>query len=76
MDKAVLYSVDRTENEWVILVDDTGNSHQVLISDFSAAVRVGDLFTCENGVYVPQQKETEKRRNYALSLQEKLRRKN
>ena len=70
------YSVDRVEGDIVVLVDDDGYSHPISSQDLPADVCGGDVLILQDGVYVRDQEETQSRRSYVQSLQEKLRRKN
>lgn len=69
------YSVDRVENGIAVLVDDRGDSHPVSLADLPDDVRCGDMMCLLDGVYQRDDEETQARRAYVLSLQQKLRRK-
>lgn len=70
------YSVDRIEGNAAVLVDDDGRSVSVPVSQLPEAVVAGDILSLKDGVYSLNTAETEVRRAHALSLQNKLRRKN
>ena len=71
----VKYSVDRFEGDVAVLVDDDGHSCPVPVAILPADIRCGDVLNFHEGVYTRDAVETDVRRSYALSLQEKLRRK-
>lgn len=69
------YSVDRMENGIAVLVDDQGGSYPVSLGDLPEDIQCGDMVCLQDGVYLRDDEETQARRAYALSLQQKLRRK-
>lgn len=69
------YSVDRVENGIAVLVDDQGDSHPVSLADLPEDIHCGDVVCLQDGVYLRDDEETQARRAYVLSLQQKLRRK-
>ena len=71
----MVYSIDRIEGDVVVLVDDDGHSIPVSLSALPSSVACGDVLRMQDGVYVLDTDETQARRSYAFSLQEKLRRK-
>ena len=72
----VKYSVDRIEGDIVVLVGDDDCSHPVSASNLPVDVCCGDVLILQDGAYVHDREETQSRRSYVQSLQEKLRRKN
>ena len=71
----MVYSIDRIEGDVAVLVDDDGHSIPVSLSALPPSVVCGDVLRMQDGVYILAADETQARRSYALSLQEKLRRK-
>jgi len=76
LDEKRTYSVDRLEGDKAILVDDDGHNHTVLVSDLPEPVATGDILQWRDGMYYRNQAETDARRVYVSSLQDKLRRRN
>ncbi len=76
MEKKHVYSVDRFEDDVAVLVDEEGHSVCVAVSQLPAAVQCGDVLVWQKDAYHYDRDETETRRSYVQSLQEKLRRKN
>ena len=72
----MLYSIDRIEGDIAVLVDDDGKTIPVSLSALPETVRPGDILRMQESGYALVPDETEVRRSYAVSLQEKLRRKN
>lgn len=75
MSDASTYSVDRIEGDVAVLVDDTGHSVPVPVSQLPASICVGDVLRLRNGIYEPDRAETDARRSLVLSLQDKIRKK-
>ena len=71
----VKYSVERFEGDVAVLVDDDGHGCPVPVAILPADIHCGDVLALRDGVYMRDAAETDARRSYALSLQEKLRRK-
>lgn len=70
-----MYSVDRVEGNVAVLVDDDGQSHPMPLTDLPAGTCVGDVLRLQDGAYIRDLTETNTRRAYVQSLQDKLRRK-
>jgi hypothetical protein len=70
----MLYSVDRFEGEYAVLVDENEDKLDVLRSLLPAGVRVGDMLRLMDGVYVLDNDAARARREQILRLQNKLRR--
>ncbi len=71
-----MYSVDRIEGEYAVLVGDSGPELPVLLAELPEGVREGNVLRLEDGVYRTDATEEQHRRSQILSLQDKLRRKN
>ena len=67
------YSIDRIEGDVAVLVDDDTKVLHVPLSALPDSAQCGDVLYREDGAYCVDVVETEKRRAYVLSLQEKLR---
>ncbi len=70
----MLYSVDRFEGDVAVLVDDAGNSRDILRGMLPDNVRTGDVLQELDGVFVWNRTATETRRARILQLQNALRR--
>lgn len=68
------YSVDRIESDQAILVDEEGYSHPVPLLDLPTDIKAGDMLRWKDNGYHMDERTTQERRSYVLSLQEKLRR--
>lgn len=75
MSDVCTYSVDRIEGDAAVLVDDDGHSVPVPVSMLPASIRCGDVLRMQDGVYELDRAETDVRRSFALSLQDKIRKK-
>lgn len=71
-----IYSVDRIEGTYAVLVGDDGDDCSVLLTDLPEGMKEGAVVRLENGAYALDESEQQSRRSRVLSLQEKLRRKN
>ena len=69
------YSVDRIEGDVVVLMDDDGHSVHITLSELPDSAGTGSILRLQEDRYVLDAAETDARRSYVLSLQEKLRRK-
>ena len=69
------YSVDRIEGDVVVLVDDAGHNVLISRSELPDSAGTGSILRLQGENYILDEAETEARRSYVLSLQEKLRRK-
>ena len=69
------YSLDRFEEDLVVLEDDDEQTLTVPRAQLPAAARPGDVLAKEGDRYVPAPDETARRRDEIRRLQEKLRRK-
>ena len=68
------YSVDRIESDLAILVDEEENSYPVPLLELPTDIKVGDMLRWQDDCYCLDERMTQERRSYVLSLQEKLRR--
>ena len=75
MTGARTYSVDRIEGDVAVLVDDDGHSVPVPVSQLPASVISGDVLRLQDGIYELDRTETDARRSFVLSLQDKIRKK-
>ena len=71
----MIYSVDRIEGAYAVLVGETEPDLSVLLSDLPECVKEGTVLRLQDGVYVLDVEEQQRRRTRILALQEKLRRK-
>jgi len=69
-----VYSFDRLEAEWAVLVDDEGVSLSVPLTALPPHAQPGDMLRREGEDFLPLPDETQVRRQRALELQERLRR--
>jgi len=67
----MFFSVDRFEGEYVVLVTDNGEVIREKMSDFSMAMREGDIFIIENETYVRCESEAEARKRFVRSWMKK-----
>lgn len=72
----MLYSLDRLEGAWAVLVDEEGESRNVPRTALPEDVAEGDMFREQDGAFVPDVAAAEARRAAILRLQQKLREKN
>ncbi len=49
----MIYSVDRIEGEYIVLVSDDGEARKENRNRFSCEIREGDVFLCENETFIP-----------------------
>ena len=70
----MIFTIDRIVEDVVVLEDENGDTVTVSVETLPA-VRAGDVLRLENGVYTVLDNETEKRRNAAFALEQKLRQK-
>ena len=70
----MIFTVDRIVENVVILEDENGDTLTVSVETLPA-VRAGDVLEYRNGVYTVSVTETEKRRQAAISLEQKLKQK-
>lgn len=69
------FSLDRIEEEWAVLVDDDGNSVDVLLTDLPEGACPGKVYRNEAHTYVEDPAEEKARRERIQALQNRLRRK-
>lgn len=67
------YSVDRIEGAYAVLVGETEPDLTVLLSELPEGVKEGAVLRLQDGVYVLDAEEQQRRRSRILALQEKLR---
>ncbi len=75
MENTGTYSVDRIESDLAILVDEEGNSFPIPLLELPTGIKAGDMLRWQDDGYCLDERVTQERRSYVLSLQEKLRRK-
>ncbi len=68
----MLYSLDRFEGEWAVLVDEAGESRDVLRTRLPSDAAEGDMLREQAGAFVADAEATAARRAEILRLQEKL----
>lgn len=67
-----IYSLDRIEEDYVVLVDDDGERMELKRSRLPASVREGSIIIYEAGVYRVDSKTTGKRRRNNVELKNRL----
>lgn len=72
----MLYSLDRYEGDWAVLVDEMGESRDVLRTLLPSDAAPGDMLREEADAFVSDADATAARRAEILKLQEKLMRNN
>ena len=72
----MLYSLDRFEGEWAVLVDEEGVSRNVSRTALPEDAAEGDMLRERDGGFTPDAATAEARRAAVLRLQQKLREKN
>lgn len=70
----MFFSLDRIEGEWAVLIDDDGQSVDVLLSALPHGARPGKVYREENDAYIEDAAEEQARRERIQALQRKLRR--
>lgn len=70
----MLLSVDRIEGTVAVLVDEDGVARSVALEQLPSAIAEGDMVRFDGEYYIADPAETQRRREYVLHLQEKLRR--
>ena len=68
----MLYSLDRFEGDWAVLVDEDGESRDVLRTQLPPGAAEGDMLRERDGGFIPDEDATAARRAEILRLQEKL----
>ena len=68
----MLYSLDRFEGDWAVLVDEDGESRDVPRTQLPPEAEEGDMLRERNGGFIPDEDATAARRAEILRLQEKL----
>mgnify|MGYP000852246825 CR=1 FL=1 len=68
----MLYSLDRFEDDWAVLVDETGESRDVRRALLPPDAAPGDMFRERAGVFVADADAAAARRAEIQRLQEKL----
>lgn len=68
----MLYSLDRFEGDWAVLVDEDGESRDVLRTQLSPEAAPGDMLQERDGRFFPDEEATAARRAEILRLQAKL----
>ncbi|MBR5233898.1 MAG: DUF3006 domain-containing protein [Clostridia bacterium] len=62
----MFYTINRIEEElFVVLTDDDGRKYDVRVSEMPQDLRIGNVYELIDGVYIYNEKETEKRRSAA-----------
>lgn len=70
----MFFSLDRIEGEWAVLVDDYGQSTDVLLSALPEGARPGKVYRFEATNYIEDAAEEQARRERIQALQRRLRR--
>lgn len=68
----MLYSLDRFEGEWAVLVDEAGISRNVPRTALPQEAAEGDMFREQDGGFTPDAEAAAARRAAVLRLQKKL----
>ncbi len=66
----MFFTLDRIEGDYAVIIDENGTKTDILSSSLPF-LRAGSVYENENGVYIYNEKETEKRR---LAAVERIRR--
>lgn len=69
---AEYFSVDRTENDFAILISESGQRLDVPFSEFETKPCEGMVFRHENNRYIRDEKEEQIRRKRIFDLQKQL----
>lgn len=69
---AEYFSVDRTENDLAVLIDESGQKLDVPFSEFETKPCEGMVFRLENNLYIRDEKEEQIRRKRISDLQKQL----
>ena len=70
----MLYSLDRFEGEWAVLVNEDDECLNVMRTELPADAAEGDMFRRTDDGFMPDAEATAERRARILALQERLRR--
>ncbi len=71
----MVYSIDRLEGDWAVLVDQQGNTSTVPRQLLPAEAKEGDMLRLEDGHYHVDEALTRQRRQQIRALQQKLKNK-
>lgn len=71
----MLYSLDRLEGAWAVLVDEEGESRNVPRTQLPENAAEGDMLREQAGAFVPDAAAAQARRAAVLRLQQRLREK-
>ncbi len=62
----MFFTLNRIEEEtYAVLTDDNGIKYDIPVSDLPGEIRIGNIYDKVDGVYIYNEKETEKRRSAA-----------
>ena len=67
----MFYSLERFEGKYAVLIGDNKESVLVLKSELTGA-KLGDIFKKADGRFIPDNNETQKRKNDAVALHRKI----
>lgn len=60
----MLFTLDRTEDDRIaVMISDDGEKKDVPFSLITGGIKEGNVYSCENGSFIYNEKETEKRKN-------------
>lgn len=68
----MFYSVDRVDDEYVMLCDDDGDTRELRRLHFDGEVRTGDVFRFDNGRFIYDEQETAARKKRIQELENEL----
>lgn len=68
----MFYSVDRVDDKYVMLCDDEGDTKELRIFHFEGEVKEGQVYRFENGRFIFDEQETEKRKMRIRELENEL----
>ncbi len=63
----MIYSIDRFEGDFAILIDDNGEKTEINKESLPLYVKEGDLLSFENGEFIFEKDETKRRRENTVS---------
>ncbi|WP_028510735.1 DUF3006 domain-containing protein [Ruminococcus sp. NK3A76] len=68
----MFYSVDRVDDEYVMLCDDDGDTKELRRFHFEGEVKAGDVLRFEQGKFILDEQETAARRQRIQQLENEL----
>ena len=68
----MFYSVDRVDEEYVMLCDDDGETKELRRFHFEGGVKPGEVYRFEAGKFIYDEQETQKRKAQIQALEREL----